>query len=287
MASRSRIGLGILFGLFLMGCQAQSVALERPSPGGTRTHAFNDVAFTSSSCEITADRSAVCRFQIDNRFRDKKIGVDRRITIQDDAGNDYPVTTGGFGDLSARPQWFQVAVADSSYELVVIATNLSTRARAIRAIVFTRLGVLTPQGQTIGYRDGVIFSNPRMIGSTPAAAPVTVAETPAPSAYAGDRWHWIGYWNYDGIDGNHLAEGLVLRDVRGSGMGQSWQAHLELTNHDSLRRRTRTLWPVAIHTGLRRVCANYPGYPTYQAFVDMPGTAEDGVYGFSECAGFE
>ncbi len=251
---------------------------------------FNDTTFTLESCEITPDRSAVCRFSVANRFTDEKLEIDRRITLQDDLGTDYAVTAGGFGDGSARPQWNQIAVADSNYRFSVVATNLSTRATAIRAVVFNRLLVRSTQGQALGYRDKAIFSNPPMraaSASTSPAAASSAATQPAAGtdAFSPDRWYTIGYWNYDGADGQSLGQGLVLRQVPGASAGQTWSWHLELRNHASLPPRARSLWPVRIHTGEKRVCANYPDYPSYTAVIDMPGDANDGAYQFARCSG--
>jgi len=31
------------------------------------------------------------------------------------------------------------------------------------------------------------------------------------------------------------------------------------------------------------VCADYPGYPSYRTFVDLPGIDDDAVYDVAEC----
>ncbi len=304
--------LGLLASLawvaFLSSCQGRPSTLPLPAPMAfaPQTKSFNDTDFEMKSCEITAERTAVCRLLVTNRYRDKRIEIDRRITIQDDSGTDHPVTAGGFGQSPERPQWNQVAVADSSYHLTVIATNLSTRATSIRAVIFSRLLVRSMQGQALGYRDRVIFSRPDMVSSAPRPA-VTPPEPPTPptaepeaegggsvaapadaQAFPNDRWQVVGYWNYDAADGQHLAaQGLVLRPVAGAGLGQQWSAHLELENHASLPPRKRSLWPVKIHAGQRKVCADYPGYPSYAAFIDMPGESADGVYLVARCTGEE
>jgi hypothetical protein len=272
----SKIGMTLI----LIGCQSTTNVFA------VSVHKFNDVEFRMDSCEITQDRSAICKLKITNLYRDKKIGIDRRITIQDEHGNDYPVTKGGFGDASvSRAQWFQVALADSSYQLVVIATNLSTKAKSIRAVIFKRLGVLTPQGQTIGFRDDVIFAKPVMVSSITGSGQSSQSPNMTNEMFKGDEWHIVGYWDYDGVDGQQLTNGLVLRIAPGSGLGQKWKAHLELKNHGTLATRKRTLWPVKINTYQRKVCANYPNYPSYQANIDMPGQEFDGIYSFSECDG--
>lgn len=260
------------------------MGIQTPAIFNPQTQTFNDTQFDMESCEITAQRSAICKLKVTNRFRDKRIDVDRRIAIQDDQGNDYAVSAGGFGYFSNRPQWSQVAVADSSYHLTVIATNLSTQAKSIRAVIFTRLLVRSAQGRTLGYRDKVIFSKPAMIASAPPATNKG-SSMGSPISTPG-TWQVVGYWNYDAADGQHLpTQGLVMRDVPGNGLGQQWQAHLELKNHASLSPRNRSLWPVMINTKQRKVCANYTGYPNYQTFIDMPGESEDGTYQFAECNG--
>ncbi|MDJ0847772.1 MAG: hypothetical protein QNK04_05225 [Myxococcota bacterium] len=290
MLKLSNLGWVLSSLALVVACQTDLSARAAPA---NLTKAFNDTSFQLDSCEITPDRTAICRLTVTNRFRDKKVEIDRRITIQDDLGTDHAVTAGGFGDESSRPQWNQVAVADSSYDLTVVATNLSTRATAIRAVIFTRLLVRSTQGQALGYRDQAIFSNPPMVASTPRPPPETAAASTLPAAesadsaprFATDRWYTVGYWNYDAADGQHLAKGLVLQPVPGNGGGQSWQDRLELRNHATLRPRSRSVWPVKIHAGQKRVCADYPDYPSYSAFVDMPGESQDGVYLFARCRG--
>lgn len=276
----------MVFLCLLSACQKElsAMGIQTPAIFNPQTQTFNDTQFDMVSCEITTQRSAICKLKITNRFRDKRIEVDRRITIQDDHGNDYAVSAGGFGDLSNRPQWRQTAVADSSYSLTVIATNLSTKAKSVRAVIFTRLLVRSAQGQTLGYRDKVIFSKPAMIASAPPTTNTgSSMGSPTPTP---DTWQVVGYWNYDAADGQHLpTQGLVMRDVPGNGLGQQWHSHLELKNHSSLSPKNRSLWPVMINTKQHKVCANYPGYPNYQTFIDMPGESADGVYQISECSG--
>ncbi len=38
-----------------------------------------------------------------------------------------------------------------------------------------------------------------------------------------------------------------------------------------------------IHIERRAVCADYPGYPGYRVFIDMPGIDEDAIFNVSEC----
>lgn len=277
---------------FALACQTDLSAMDLSTLASPsrNVHSFDDTDFEMDSCEITPNRSAICRMTVTNRFRDKRIEIDRRIAIQDDFGTDYAVTAGGFGASPERPQWRQDAIADSTYSLTVVAPNLSSQATSIRAVVFTRLLVRSAQGQTLGYRDKAIFSRPSMVGSGRSSAPggdpaASSAGSRSPDA-AADRWEVVGYWDYDATDGRSVqAHGLVLRSVPGRGMGQSWSAHLELGNHASLPQRNRSLWPVELNRARRKVCANYPGYPTYSAFIDMPGESEDGEYLVSKCRG--
>ncbi len=130
----------------------------------------------------------------------------------------------------------------------------------------------------------------------PPSAPPTVrsqqttnssssTKTP-PATEKQDSWKVVGFWSYDAADGQNVpSQGLVMRTIQGTGLGQQWQAHLELKNHSSLSPRNRSLWPVMINTKQRKVCANYPGYPSYPAFIDMPGESDDGIYQIPECNG--
>lgn len=291
---RMRILLGLAIVSVLLGCQTNVAAAQKrlfPRLQITQdAHAFNDTRFAMTSCELTPDRSAICKLTVANKYRDKKIEISRGITIQDNEGNEYAVNAGGFGSVSNQSKWNQIAVADSDYQLTVIATNLSSQATSVRAVVFPRLLVRSTQGQTLGYRDQVVFSNPVMVASTKIAAPDVASASdnvqdvaPFPNA---DQWIVVGLWNYDTADGQHLpANGMVLRNAAGSNLGQHWVGHLELKNHAALRLRDRSLWPVSMNAAQRKVCADYPGYPSYPAFIDFPGDAADGIYHVSECKG--
>lgn len=260
---------------------------------------FNDTDFALKSCELKSDRTVICRMTVNNHFTDKRVEITNSITIQDDLGNEYPVTSGGFGIPSTGPKWNQITVADSSYNVYVVAPNISSQATSVRAVVFPRLLVRSAQGQTLGYRDHVVFASPPMVvaeeapevsaeidlspapETSPAAAKVT-PEDAMPIAF--DEWQVVGLWSYDGEDGQHIpSQGFVLHAKAGAGVGQAWLARLELKNHNQLPERHRALWPVMIHVNQRKVCANYPDYPTYPVFIDMPGIDEDAVYTVSGC----
>ncbi len=293
---------------FTGGASAQSL-LDRLQ-GSKDAHVVKDTEFRMIGCELTPDRSAICRLEVTNNYRDKKIEISHGIKLQDDLGDEYPVQQGGFGSNTARPKWDQVAIADSTYQLTVIAANLSSRATSVRAVVFPRILIRTPQGQALGYTDQVVFAKPNMITSaepavktvfateqplsastpvqeqpkTPAKKSVKASAATKPSFLTGDYWIVLGLWDYDAVDGQQLPEnGFVLRPVSGSNLGVRWSGHLELKNHEALAPRVRTLWPVSINPAQRKVCANYPDYPTYEAYIDMPGEGADGTYHVSNC----
>ncbi len=257
---------------------------------------FNDTTFELLSCELSADRTATCKMAVRNKYTDKRIEITRAgISIQDDLGNEYPVTSGGFGDPSTAPKWDQVAVADSDYVVHLSAPNISSRASSVRAVIFPRLLVRSMGGQALGYRDRVIFSRPPMVETEQAAAvasaplPQTSTETSTTEAdqempIAVDKWQLVGLWSYDAVDGQQIpSQGYVLLPKPGAGVGQAWLARLELKNHDQLPERQRALWPVMIHVERRTVCADYPDYPTYQVFIDVPGIDNDAIYTVSKC----
>ncbi len=281
-------------------CVVLAGAATVPANAAKQVQAFNDTRFEMQSCEITADRTAVCTLTVTSLNTDKGIEISHKITIQDNHGTDFPVTGGGFGDPSGRPQWSQIAVADTSYTLTVVATNISTKSESVRAVVFNRLLVRSMQRQVLGYRDQAIFAKPRMISrQAQPAAPVLAAPAepaappaaPAPEAPADDamlinpdEWQVVGLWNYDGEDGQHVpSQGFVFRKQAGAALGAAWLGHIELRNHARLSERQRSLWPVMIHMKKRKVCADYPGYPTYPVFIDMPGDVGDAVYEVSAC----
>lgn len=272
---------------------------------------FNDTVFELVSCELQSDRTAICQMTVNNRYTDKRIEVAKGITIQDDKGNEYAVTSGGFGDPSTGQRWLQTAVADSVYNVQIVAPNISSQATSVRAVVFPRLLVRSTQGQTLGYRDRVVFARPPMIRSNavangaaerkppqrpmPPSTPSLSGTSAAPSTptvsvdgmpIATDEWQLVGLWSYDAQDGQHIpAQGYVLLPKPGAGVGQAWLARLELRNHERLPERDRALWPVKIHVEQRKVCADYPNYPSYKVFIDLPGDEDDAVYSVAECKG--
>lgn len=93
----------------------------------------------------------------------------------------------------------------------------------------------------------------------------------------------IGFWDYDAADGRHLTNGMLYRQISGGGLGQTWDARVELINHGELAKRPRSLWPVRIDRTQRRICADYPGYPSYAVHVDMPDDRDDGLYQVGNC----
>ncbi len=287
------IWIAPIFGaaFFLLACSASSPTAFAAT--SKLQQSFNDTDFELKSCELKIDRTVICKMTVHNHYTDKRIEIDSRITVQDGLGNEYPVTSGGFGSPSTGSKWSQIAVADSTYNVYVVAPNISSQATNVRAVVFPRLLVRSAQGQTIGYRDAVVFSRPPMVEvaadtdsapapDTPPAAVKVVSDNAMPIAV--DDWQVVGLWSYDAEDGQHVpAQGFVMRAQAGAGVGQAWLARLELKNHDQLHERHRALWPVMIHIEQRKVCADYPDYPTYPVFIDLPGIDEDAIYTVSEC----
>ncbi|HED19526.1 MAG TPA: hypothetical protein ENI74_08505 [Gammaproteobacteria bacterium] len=283
---------------------------SRVSESGARKSIkeFRGVVFEVSSCELTELRIVLCRMVVTSKYQDRTLDLlgGGYTKVQDDTGKSYP-TRMSFGENAEGGQRQSVLIAGTPYNVTLTAENISSRATKVRAIDIARMD-LAGVGQV-----KLVLAHPPMIatqhaaGSRPAAtntvstrpqpiAPQVRAKTAAPAVTASPvmskppgsttaAWQTVGLWDYDATDGQHLAQGFVLRNKRGSGLGQMWKAHLELKDHNTLTPRQRTLWPVMMSVKLRKVCANYPGYPTYQVFVDMPGEADDGMYTVSFCKG--
>ncbi len=132
-----------------------------------------------------------------------------------------------------------------------------------------------------------LYAYPRGSGETPPALTWenrrTKTETPVVVS-AGAAAETVGFWDYDAVDGQAVPAGLTLRKQSGNGLGKRWTHILQLKMHDRLRPRNRTLWPVELKRGEKRVCINYPGYPSYTAFIDFADDTHDGVYAFGPCA---
>lgn len=111
----------------------------------------------------------------------------------------------------------------------------------------------------------------------------TAMQDQAPATLEPTAWTVVGYWDYDGVDGQYLGEGVELIMQPGANGGQNWTAHLQLKAHQKLPARARSLWPVKMNIAQKKVCINVPGYPTYSAFVDLPQNSMDGVFMFQSC----
>ncbi len=129
---------------------------------------------------------------------------------------------------------------------------------------------------------------PRLLMAGGLAAVVLAALafvwTPGVADNTDDAWETFGYWDYDAVDGSFIPGGIVVREQPGGGLGRAWANHLEMAAHAELAPRQRNLWPVEVNREARRVCINYPDYPTYTAHIDFPGTSDDGFYDFGPCA---
>ncbi len=273
------------------------------------TSAFAQTSFTAMeakievhTCRLLPNRTAECDLSITNKHQAKTVRTGG-LKLRDGAGNEYTVE-----NPSYRPRLY---APDETFSFSVSATNISTQANTIKSVIGT-LYVRSHGsdrkylGFGIGKPQTFILSGINMTVVQSEHSPEPVATTAhsqnaEPALKNSDRvdtagvtskekasqlgWQVVGYWNYDAVDGQYLSQGLLLREKPGIGLGVSWQAHLELKRHSSLPARDRSLWPVKIHTGLKKVCANYPGYPSYQGHIDMPGNNNDGIYSFSECSG--
>ncbi|MEO0424664.1 MAG: hypothetical protein AAF184_20170 [Pseudomonadota bacterium] len=187
-------------------------------------------------------------------------------------------------------------------EEVVASERFSTPTKgefAAFALTYEVPGVTLPGALTVRIRNEdarqVNFDLVRLYaypkGSGETVPPLTwensapLAKVPAPPAETAPASETVGYWDYDAIDGQAIAAGLILRAQTGDALGKRWTSILELKAHDRLRRRTRTLWPVELKRGEKRVCIDFPGYPSYSAFIDFEDDAHDGMYAFGPCAG--
>ena len=143
--------------LFLIACSATSPPAYAAS--SRLEQSFNDTTFELKSCELKADRTAVCKMSVSNKYTDKRIEITGRgISIQDDQGNEYPVTSGGFGDPSTASKWDQVAVADSDYVVYVaaLAAASSTAGGGSTAAVVS--GTASVAATSIGGRENTTRS---------------------------------------------------------------------------------------------------------------------------------
>ena len=61
--------------------------------------------------------------------------------------------------------------------------------------------------------------------------------------------------------------------------------HLELKTHANLPARRRSLWPVRLLRDARKVCVDYPNYPSYDVHIDMLDDTYDGIYHVAPCGG--
>lgn len=239
---------------------------------------FNDVIFESDGCVISPDRKAVCTLTVTSKYRDRTVAVGNGVTLQDNSGEDYPASV-RFGE----DKWSKTLIADSPYKLNFTIENISTRTTSIRSIIINRIDIGLGPRQHVGSHSQVIFSNPDMKEYAESHLQPTANNERASVASGAPDWAVVGYWNYDGIDGQYLSEGLELINQPGANSGQTWKTHLQLKAHDRLPSRARSLWPVKISMVQKKVCINVASYPTYSAFIDFPGDENDGVFTFQYC----
>jgi len=260
--------------LVLGGCSAIPVPVSSAKT-------FNDVSFESDGCVISPDRNAVCTLTVVSKFRDRLVALANGVSLQDSTGHEYSAGA-HFGDNKRS----KVLVADAPYKLTVSTENLSTKANSIRSIIFHRIDVFsgTEQRNIAASHKQVIFSNPVMnpyVAESPSQPSVANVPDSTPSTHP--DWIVVGYWNYDGVDGQYIGEGLESINQTGFNAGQTWNAHLQLKAHDRLPPRSRSLWPVKMSMAQKKVCINVPNYPTYSAFIDFPDDKNDGVFTFQSC----
>lgn len=242
---------------------------------------FNDVSFESDGCVISPDRKAVCTFTVTSNFRDRLVALANGVSIQDSTGNEYSAGA-HFGDN----KWSKVLVADAPYKLTISTENLATNANSIRSVIFHRIDVFsgTEQRNIAASHKQVVFSNPVMNPYvTDSSSQSSIATIPDSPSKTHSDWIVVGYWNYDGIDGQYLGEGLESINRSGTNAGQTWSTHLQLKAHDRLPARSRSLWPVKMNIAQKKICINVPNYPTYTAFIDFPDDKKDGVFTFQSC----
>lgn len=123
---------------------------------------------------------------------------------------------------------------------------------------------------------------PQAVVSSPAPVTTVPEEPDTPPT---PEWETVGFWDYDAVDGQAIPGGLKLVERSGQGLGKNWTRHLELKTHNQLRNRQRTLWPVELNRDERRVCVNYPNYPSCPAHVEFSGNKHDGIYAVGPCSG--
>lgn len=234
---------------------------------------FNDVIFESDGCVISPDRKAVCTVIVTSNFRDRTVAVGNGVMLQDNTGEDYSARV-RFG----KGKWRKTLIANSPYRLNFEIDNISTKAISIRSIIINRIDI-----QHVGSHKQVIFSNLEMKPYRKIATQAPGGDGKSSVNNKVSDWIVVGYWNYDSVDGTFIGEGLELISQTGANLGQSWTSHLQLKAHDKLPERLRSLWPVRMSVSQKKVCVSVPGYPTYSAFVDLPGNEMDGVFVFQSC----
>lgn len=194
-------------------------------------------------------------------------------------------------ETSAWPETFVQALLDGRWPSVSQQTARHLEDQFAESIVapvtgkppaadLVAVGALTESGINRPLRVFLALAVAAAVGTATwwwrETVPTSPATTPLPVEL-------VGYWDYDEIDAQHLSHGLRVLEAPGAAFGTQWQRRLELADHGELRPRARRLWPVELHRDARRVCINYPGYPTYAAFIDAPGDDADGVYRLGPC----
>lgn len=180
------IGISAIY--LLAGCLA-STPLGTLAQGvmNTQVKTFGGVVLEMKSCQITPDRTATCTLQVVSNHRDRAIKLAGYVRFQDNTGVEYNAVQRGFGDPTGKLSRYQTMVADQPYTITAIATNLSTQATSIRAVILDRIDLnFVPRG-FIGQFDQTIFPKPAMVTSQQPALQQSVPTTsnvvvPAPGS---------------------------------------------------------------------------------------------------------
>jgi len=224
------------------------------SATGQSVKEFRGVRFDAKSCELTEFRVITCRLVVTSRSQNRQLTIygGKHTKVQDDTGKSYP-TRMSFGESAEGGQKQSVLIADTPYKVTLTAENISRQATKVRAINIGRMDAYNESGKFIGYVK-LVLAHPPMIASqgstyihtaassapatTQSRAPRSSARSAAPHAptaktqkpqksastssakrTATAAWQTVGYWDYDGVDGQYLAQGLVLRNKPGSALG--------------------------------------------------------------------
>ncbi len=176
---KNKIYLLLLPLLLLTGCQSinESISKIQSQLGiPSNIKEFKGVKFEAKSCELTKMRIITCKLVVTSKYQDRvlnTLGGGGYTVVQDDTGKSYS-TRMSFGESAEGGQKQSVLIADTPYNITLIAENISSQATKVRAINIKRMDLSSAEtpGQ-YGSNIKLVLNNPPVASTLNTSAQLT------------------------------------------------------------------------------------------------------------------